>query len=160
MRAIVSITYTKFRKVINYKFIKLKNMSSYLNKDISEWNSKEITSWLKDNKYLGISELFQKNSLCGYDLFYITDDTLKNDFGLNSFHERKTVMKIVNKLINEHLRLNVINSNGDNVILTLDNNHNITLGELSEYLGGMFNINPKNILYKDFTKTEVFCLQF
>ena len=64
-------------------------------------------------------------------------------------------MKIVNKLINEHLRLNVINSNGDNVILTLDNNHNTTLGELSEYLGGMFNINPKNILYKDFTKSEV-----
>ena len=56
-------------------------MSSYLNREISEWNAKELASWLKDNKYLGISELFQKNSLNGYDLFYTTDDTLKNDFG-------------------------------------------------------------------------------
>ena len=130
-------------------------MSSYLNKEISEWNTKDLTSWLTDNKYPGISELCQNNSLSGYDLFYITDDILKNEFGLASFHERKVTMKLINKLINEHLKLNIINSNGDNVILTLDNNQNISLGELSEYIGGMFNMNPKDILYKDFTKKEV-----
>jgi hypothetical protein len=64
-------------------------------------------------------------------------------------------MKLINKLINEHLKLNIINSNGDNVILTLDNNHDTSLGELSEYIGGMFNMEPKDILYKDFTKKEV-----
>jgi hypothetical protein len=64
-------------------------------------------------------------------------------------------MKLINKLINEHLKLNIINSNGDNVVLTLDNNHNTSLGELSEYIGGMFNMDPKDILYKDFTKKEV-----
>ena len=130
-------------------------MSSYLNKEISEWNTKDLTSWLTDNKYPGISELCQNNSLSGYDLFYITDDILKNELGLLSFHERKVTMKLINKLINEHLKLNIINSNGDNVILTLDNNHNTSLGELSEYIGGMFNMNPKDILYKDFTKKEV-----
>ena len=130
-------------------------MASYLNREISEWNTSDLTKWLIDNKYPGISELCQNNSLSGYDLFYITDDILKNELGLNSFHERKVTMKLIKKLIYEHLKLNIINSNGDNVILTLDNNPNTSLGELSEYIGGMFNINPKDILYKDTSKTEV-----
>jgi hypothetical protein len=130
-------------------------MSTYLNKEISEWNTKDLAAWLMDNKYPGISELCQNNSLNGYDLFFINDDILKNDLGLTSFHERKVTMKLINKLINEHLKLNIINSNGDNVILTLDNNHDTSLGELSEYIGGMFNMEPKDILYKDFTKKEV-----
>ena len=130
-------------------------MATYLKRDISEWNTSDLSRWLIDNKYPGISELCQNNSLSGYDLFYITDDILKNELGLNSFHERKVTMKLIKKLIYEHLKLNIINSNGDNVILTLDNNPNTSLGELSEYIGGMFNINPKDILYKDTSKTEV-----
>ena len=132
-----------------------KKMASYLKREISEWNTTDLSQWLLDNKYPGISELCQNNSLSGYDLFYINDDTLKNEFGLNSFHERQVTMKLIKKLIYEHLKLNIINSNGDNVILTLDNNPNTSLGELSEYIGGMFNINPKDILYKDTSKTEV-----
>ena len=130
-------------------------MASYLKREISEWNTSDLSNWLIDNKYPGISELCQNNSLSGYDLFYITDDILKNELGLNSFHERKVTMKLIKKLIYEHLKLNIINSNGDNVVLTLDNNPNTSLGELSEYIGNMFNINPKDILYKDTTKTEV-----
>ena len=130
-------------------------MASYLKKEISEWSINDLSSWLKDNKYPGISELCKNNSLSGYDLFYINDDILKNELGLNSFHERKVTMKLVNKLINEHLKLNIINSNGDNVILTLDNNQDTSLGELSEYIGRMFDIDPKDILYKDSTKKEV-----
>ena len=130
-------------------------MASYLKKEISEWSINDLSSWLKDNKYPGISELCKNNSLSGYDLFYINDDILKNELGLNSFHERKVTMKLINKLINEHLKLNIINSNGDNVILTLDNNQDTSLGELSEYIGRMFDIDPKDILYKDSTKKEV-----
>ena len=130
-------------------------MSSYLKKEISEWNTTDLCNWLIDNKYPGISELCQNNSISGYDLFFINDDILKNEFGLSSFHERKVTMKLINKLIYEHLKLTIINFNGDNVVLTLDNNINTSLGELSEYIGGMFNINPKDILYKDSSKTEV-----
>lgn len=130
-------------------------MATYLKKEISEWNTIDLSNWLVDNKYPGISELCQNNSLSGYDLFFINDDILKNELGLSSFHERKVTLKLINKLIYEHLKLNVINSNGDNVILTLDNNQDTSLGELSEYIGGMFNINPKDILYKDNSKTEV-----
>ena len=130
-------------------------MSNYTDKEISEWNSSDLSNWLLDNKYRGISELCQKYSLSGYDLFFITDDILKNELGLSSFHERIVTLKLINKLTSEHLKLNIINSNGDNVILTLDNNHNTSLGELSEYIGNMFNIDPKFILYKDNTKQEV-----
>ena len=130
-------------------------MASYSKKEISEWNTTDLCNWLIDNKYPGISELCQNNSISGYDLFFINDDILKNELGLSSFHERKVTMKLINKLIYEHLKLNIINSNGDNVILTLDNNLDTTLGDLSEYIGGMFNLDPKDILYKDNTKTEV-----
>jgi len=129
--------------------------TSYSEKEISEWNSTDLSDWLLDNKYRGISELCQKYSLSGYDLFFITDDILKNELGLNSFHERIVTKKLIKKLTSEHLKLNIINSNGDNVILTLDNNQDTSLGELSEYIGRMFNIDSKDILYKDTSKTEV-----
>ena len=61
--------------------------------------------------------------------------------------------EINKKLIYEHLKLNIINSNDDNLILTLGNNPNTSLNELNEYIGSMLNINPKDILYKDSTKT-------
>ena len=130
-------------------------MASYLQKEISEWNTTDLCNWLLANKFRGISELFQKYSLSGYDLFYITDDVLKNEFNLKSFHERKVALKLIKKLTYEHLKLNVINSNGDNVILTLDNNPETKLGEISDYIGNMFNIDPKDILFKDSTKQEV-----
>ena len=130
-------------------------MASYLQKEISEWNTTDLCNWLLANKFRGISELFHKYSLSGYDLFYITDDVLKNEFNLKSFHERKVALKLIKKLTYEHLKLNVINSNGDNVILTLDNNPDTKLGEISDYIGNMFNIDPKDILFKDSTKQEV-----
>ena len=130
-------------------------MASYLKKEISEWNTNDLCNWLLANKFRGISELFQKYSLSGYDLFFIDDEILKNELNLKSFHERRVAMKLITKLTYEHLKLNVINSNGDNVILTLDNNPETKLGELSDYIGNMFNIDPKDILFKDSTKQEV-----
>ena len=129
--------------------------ATYSDKEISEWNSNDLSNWLLDNKYRGISELCQKYSLTGYDLFFITDEVLKKDLGLSSFHERIVTKKLVNKLTSEHLKLNIINSNGDNVILTLDNNPNTTIGDISQYIGNMFDIEPTYILYKDSTKQEV-----
>ena len=129
--------------------------TSYSEKEISEWNSTDLSDWLLDNKYRGISELCQKYSLSGYDLFFITDDVLRNELGINSFHERIVTKKLIKKLTSEHLKLNIINSNGDNVILTLDNNHNTSLGDISQYIGNMFDIDPNFILYKDSTKQEV-----
>ena len=130
-------------------------MATYFKKEISEWTSTDLCSWLLDNKFKGISELFQKYSISGYDLFFINDNVLKTELGLSSFHERKVAMKLITKLTNEHLKINIINSNGDNVLITLDNNHETSLGELTNYIGNMLNIEPNNILYKDSTKQEV-----
>jgi len=130
-------------------------MATYFKKEISEWTTTDLCGWLLDNKFRGISELFQKFSISGYDLFFINDNVLKTELGLSSFHERKVAMKLITKLTNEHLKLNIINSNGDNVIITLDNNHETSLGELTNYIGNMFNIEPNNILFKDSTKQEV-----
>ena len=76
-------------------------MASYMQREISEWNTSDLSKWLMDNKYPGISELCQNNSISGYDLFYITDDILKNELQLNSFHERKVTMKLIKKLIRQ-----------------------------------------------------------
>ena len=130
-------------------------MASYSKKEISEWNVSDLSSWLLANNFRGISELFQKYSISGYDLFYINDDILKNELNLKSFHERKVALKLVKKLTYEHLKLNVINANGDNVVLTLDNNPETKLSEISDYIGNMFNISPKDILFKDSTRQEV-----
>lgn len=73
-------------------------MSSYINRDISDQNTTEFSKWLIDNKYPGISELCQNNSLSGYDLFYINNFILKNVLGLNSFHKIKVTMKLIKKL--------------------------------------------------------------
>ena len=69
------------------------------------------------------------------------------------------ILKLFTKLTYDHLRLNVINSNGDNVILTLDNNPETSLGDLSEYIGRMFNIEPKDILYKDDKDSEFYNIE-
>ena len=130
-------------------------MSSYIQKQISEWSNSDLCNWLLDNKFRGISELFQNFSINGYDLFYINNEILKNELGLNSFHERNVALKLITKLQNEHLKLNIINSNGDNLILTLDNNHETSLGDLNEYIGNIFNIDTKYIIFKDSTKQEV-----
>ena len=73
-------------------------MASYLKREISEWNTTDLSQWLLDNKYPGISELCQNNSLSGYDLFYINNFILKNVLGLNSFHKIKVTMKLIKKL--------------------------------------------------------------
>lgn len=124
-------------------------------KEISEWNINDLNSYLLANKYRGMADLFLKNSINGYDLFFLTEDKLKNELNLSTFHERQATMKLVSKLTHEHLTLKIVNFNGDSVILTLDNDHNIKLGDISEYVGNMFNIDPKYLLYKDNTKEEV-----
>ena len=71
-------------------------------KEISEWTYIELCNWLNTNNYRGISDLFQKYSLTGYDIFFINDKILKDELNLKSFHERHLTLKVVNNLIHEH----------------------------------------------------------
>ena len=49
-------------------------------KEISEWSNNELCNWLNSNNYRGIADLFQKYSLTGYDIFYLNDKILKEEF--------------------------------------------------------------------------------
>ena len=134
----------------------MSSLPSYLNKEIPEWNSTDLSNWLLDNKFKKISELCKKFNINGYDLFFINEEILKTEFGLNSFHERITTFKTLKKLIYNHLKLNIINSlNGDETTLLLDNNLNISLNDISKSVGHIFNINPDEIIYKDYSNHQI-----
>ena len=134
----------------------MSSFPSYLNKEIPEWNSTDLSNWLLENKFKKISELCKKYNINGYDLFFINEEILKNEFGLNSFHERITTFKTLKKLIHSHLKLNIINPlNGDETTLLLDNNVNISLDDISKSIGNIFNINADDIIYKDYSKQQI-----
>ena len=123
--------------------------SCYLSKEISDWNSNDLSNWFIENKNKKLSEFCKKNNLNGYDLFFINEEILKSDLGINSFHERIMILKTIKKLIYEHLKLKVTNPiNGKNVTLSLDNNQQISLSEISKYIGNLFEINPDDIMYE------------
>ena len=78
-----------------WKYLNEDEVGEIINKHYSSLNSEAACKELLDNKYPGISELCINNSISKYDLFYITDDILKNKLGLNSFHEWKITMKLI-----------------------------------------------------------------
>ena len=134
----------------------MSSIPSYINKEIPEWSTADLSNWLIDNKCKKISELFKKYNINGYDLFFINEDILKNEFGLNSFHERISTLKTLKKLIYAHLKLNIKNlQNGEQKTLILDNNLNISLENISKSIGNIFNIEPDDIIYKDYSQHQI-----
>ena len=134
----------------------MSSIPSYINKEIPEWSTADLSNWLIDNKCKKIAELFKKYNINGYDLFFINEDILKNEFGLNSFHERISTLKTLKKLIYAHLKLNIKNlQNGEQKTLILDNNLNISLENISKSIGNIFNIEPDDIIYKDYSQHQI-----
>ena len=134
----------------------MSSLPSYMNKEIPEWNTNDLSNWLLDNKFKKISELCKKFNLNGYDLFFINEEILKTEFGINSFHERISTLKTLKKLIYAHLKLNIKNSqNGEQTTLLLDNNLNISLDDMTKSIGNIFNINPDDIIYKDYSQHQI-----
>ena len=131
-------------------------LQSYLNKEIPEWTTLDLSNWLLDNKFKKLSEIIKKNNVNGYDIFFINDEILKNEFGLNSFHERITTLKTLKKLMHTYLKLNIRNvQNGEEKTIILDNNINISLKDISKSIGNTFNINPDDIIYQDYSKSQI-----
>ena len=134
----------------------MSSIPSYIKKEIPEWSTADLSNWLIDNKCKKIAELFKKYNINGYDLFFINEDILKNEFGLNSFHERISTLKTLKKLIYAHLKLNIKNlQNGEQKTLVLDNNLNISLENISKSIGNIFNIEPDDIIYKDYSQHQI-----
>lgn len=134
----------------------MSSLPPYINKEIPEWNTSDLSNWLLDNKCKKISELFKKYNINGYDLFFINEEILKNEFGLNSFHERISTLKTLKKLIYAHLKLNIQNlQNGEQKTVILDNNLNISLENITKSVGNIFNIDPDDIIYKDYSQHQI-----
>lgn len=134
----------------------MSSFPSYMNKEIPEWNSSDLSNWLLDNKFKKISEICKKYGINGYDLFFLNEEILKTEFGISSFHERISILKTLKKLIYAHLKLNIINSqNGDQTTLLLDNNLTISLEDITKSVGNIFNINPDDIIYKDYSQHQI-----
>ena len=71
-------------------------------KEISEWSNSDLCQWLLSKNYRGISDLCKSTGLNGYDIFYITDAILKDEFQIKKFHERQSFIRCISQLISEH----------------------------------------------------------
>jgi hypothetical protein len=73
-----------------------------LNKtEFSKWTNEEILNWLKDIKYSGYIDIFKENEIQGYDLCYIKEEDLLNEFKLTRFHDRMQFFKEIKDILLE-----------------------------------------------------------
>ena len=69
--------------------------NNYYQKEISEWENEELIHFLYTKNYNILLELCKKYNLNGYDLFFINDKILKEDFNIFNFHERNSILKLI-----------------------------------------------------------------
>lgn len=79
-------------------------MSNFDSKEISEWSNNDLCSWLTSKSYRGISDLTKSTNINGYDIFYINETILKEEFGIKKFHERQSFIRCIQQLIIEHCK--------------------------------------------------------
>ena len=79
-------------------------MSNFDSKEISEWSNNDLCSWLIKKSYRGISDLCKSTNINGYDIFYINETILKEEFGIKKFHERQSFIRCIQQLITEHCK--------------------------------------------------------
>jgi hypothetical protein len=122
--------------------------------EISEWTTQELCRYFNDNNLRFISDICKTNSLTGADIFAITPTILKEELNIKQFTERQIIYREFQFLIYEHciykyiiyinsflVKANVIFSDtNEGVVITLDNDPNMKLSDLSSYIAGMFNI--------------------
>jgi hypothetical protein len=73
-------------------------MTSY---DILNWENSDVTNWLQTKNFKNYVDVFKSNSINGYDLFQITAEDLKNEFKINNYHDRQTLIREIRKLLIE-----------------------------------------------------------
>lgn len=79
-------------------------MSNFDSKEISEWSNNDLCSWLTSKSYRGIYDLTKSTNINGYDIFYINETILKEEFGIKKFHERQSFIRCIQQLIIEHCK--------------------------------------------------------
>ena len=72
--------------------------------DFSKFSTNSILQLLHDNDLMKYSTTFRENKITGWDLCYITEDTLQNELKVNSFHDRREIFKIRERLLLEQCK--------------------------------------------------------
>jgi len=134
----------------------MNNNNTYYQKEISEWDNSDLINWSYSKNYNILLELFKKHNLNGYDLFFITDKSLKEDFNIFNFHERHSILKIIKFLIYNQLKITFIsNKTGEKISINLTNNPPIQLKDFIIIISNIFKINPNNLIFRDNKKKEI-----
>lgn len=81
--------------------------SPYNNKEITDWNSSELCLWLSSKNHRNTADICKSNSINGFDIFFLNDSVIKEEFGIKKFHDRQSFLKHIQPLIYEHC--NIIN---------------------------------------------------
>ncbi|MCQ2817270.1 MAG: hypothetical protein MJ252_08400 [archaeon] len=80
-------------------------MSSFYNKkEISEWSCSELCNYLNSKNHRTAAEICQSNSITGYDIFFLNENVVKEEFGIKKFHDRQSFLKHIQPLIYEYCK--------------------------------------------------------
>ena len=69
-----------------------------LNEDINKWKCNDVITFLTRINFSKHVPLFKQHSINGKDLLSLTDLEMKADLGISIIHERKKLMRLLNKL--------------------------------------------------------------
>lgn len=72
--------------------------------DLSRLNVSSVLNILDEYDLMKHSSSFRENNINGYDFCLLTNEILKNDLGINSFHERAMIIKVRDKLLQEQCK--------------------------------------------------------
>lgn len=73
-------------------------------KEISIWSNDDVIIWLKDLSLSIYQDNFQSNKMTGYDLCYLTNAELKDEFKINKYHDRSLIIKSIKEYLLDQCR--------------------------------------------------------
>lgn len=63
-----------------------------------QWTSEQVAGWLESVAFSHIVGVVKRHSLSGRDLLELTDAELRSEFKLNRVHERKVLLRLLERL--------------------------------------------------------------
>ena len=128
-------------------------MNFNIQKPLSLFSNSDLLNYLLSNNLQKFSSIVQKFSLNGYDLFYLNEKILKEDFHLTNFHDIHSILKQINILTESQLKI-LFYSNSKKILLKISKNFETQLGEIWPLISSIFNIDINNLILKDGNKKE------
>ncbi len=130
--------------------------NNYYQKEISEWENEELIQFLYTKNYNILLELCKKYNLNGYDLFFINDKILKEDFNIFNFHERNSILKLIKYIIHNQLKITFTsNKTGEKISIILTKNSQAQLKDFTLIISNIFKLNPNTLIFRDFKGKEI-----